>query len=575
MKKFDARRILLFCGLMLSFLHGRSQIIVFVQEPPGLVGSYDFTWADPAGGWGTPDLNIPANAITDTLAFVDEGTPADSLACDSPLVNDAVIAGKIAVIYRGSCEFGFKAFNAQNAGAVGVILINNNGAPVGMGAGALGASVTIPVVMISQGDGALLRDEILAGNVVAFIGNVAGQFANNVGIYRGDALLPKHSATPKQVCTSASEYFVSPGCWIHNNGLFDQTGVVLTGNIDVAGGGNVYNQSSAPVTIISGDSAFVTLPDFTQSSYQGYYTLTYSTATDSVEDLTGDNSWSMNFLIDSLFSYGPIDTATHLPLIGTHYMPTGLAGPFQSCIHFQDANASRLGALGLYVSTAANGADSVTGDLIEIFAYEWNDVFTGLSDPDIVVSDINTVGDGSYTYESNLEFTNVYIPFDDPVALVDDQRYLFCMSTSDITLFHGFNESLNYDENWLLYDQPTTVTDDNGTWAPGGFGADVPSSIGVRMISVEHIGMAELPGAEVIPYPNPTVDQIRIPMTGISGEARLEIMDIDGNLVASQRLSMTGGELVADVTGVASGTYLFKLTLDKGGVSSFRVVVSK
>lgn len=574
MKKFDARKILLFCGLMLSFLYGRSQIIVFVQEPPGLVGSYDFTWADPAGGWGTPDLNIPANAITDTLAFVDEGTPADSLACDSPLVNDAAIAGKIAVIYRGSCEFGFKAFNAQNAGAVGVILINNNGAPVGMGAGALGASVTIPVVMISQGDGALLRDEILAGNVVAFIGNVAGQFPNNLGIYKGDALLPKHSATPKQVCTSASEYAVSPGCWVRNNGLFDQTGVTLTADVTL-GGTNIYSQTSAATDVAAGDSVFLTVPDFTQPGYQGLYTLTYSTSSDSTEDLTGDNSWSMDFLIDSLFSYGPIDPTSHLPLIGTHYMPDGLAGPFQSCIHFQDANASRLGALGLYVSTAANGADSVTGDLIEIFAYEWNDVFTGLSDPDIAVSDLETVGDGSYTYETNLEFTNIYIPFEDPVALVDNQRYLFCMSTSDIALFHGFNEGLNYDENWLLNDQPTTVTDNNGAWFPAGFGADVPSSIGVRMISVEHIGMAELPGAEVVPYPNPTVDQIRIPLAGISGEAQLEIMDLDGKKVSTQRLTMTGGELVADVTDVASGTYLFKLTLDKGGVSSFRVVVSK
>ena len=88
------------------------------------MGNYDFTWAEPSGGWGCPDLSDPANAITDTLAFVDDGTAGDSLGCNA-LVNGTDITGKIAVIYRGACEFGTKALNAENAGAVGAIIVNN------------------------------------------------------------------------------------------------------------------------------------------------------------------------------------------------------------------------------------------------------------------------------------------------------------------------------------------------------------------------------------------------------------------------------------------------------------------
>lgn len=57
--------------------------------------------------------------------------------------------GKFALIYRGTCEFGAKALAAQTAGATGVIIVNNLLGVAGMGAGANGASVTIPVIMVT------------------------------------------------------------------------------------------------------------------------------------------------------------------------------------------------------------------------------------------------------------------------------------------------------------------------------------------------------------------------------------------------------------------------------------------
>ncbi len=176
----------------------QAQIIVFVQQPPGLSGSYAFTWADPGGGWGTADLNDPLNAITGTAAFVDDGSAADSLGCDT-LVNGASVAGKIAVCYRGTCNFSLKALMAQNEGAIGCVIINNApGGPVGMGAGTYGADVTIPTVMISQDAGADLKSEIEAGNVVMFIGAINGAFTNNLSVYKNDPLLGPQYAYPSR-----------------------------------------------------------------------------------------------------------------------------------------------------------------------------------------------------------------------------------------------------------------------------------------------------------------------------------------------------------------------------------------
>jgi extracellular elastinolytic metalloproteinase len=87
--------------------------------------------------------------------LANDGVGATADACE-PLVGFP--AGAIAVVDRGTCEFGFKALMAQNAGATAVIVADNApGAPTQMGAGAVGSQVTIPAVRVSQVDGNTLK----------------------------------------------------------------------------------------------------------------------------------------------------------------------------------------------------------------------------------------------------------------------------------------------------------------------------------------------------------------------------------------------------------------------------------
>ena len=69
------------------------------------------------------------------------------------------LAGKIALIDRGVCEFGTKALNAQKARAIGVIIANDRAGTtvIPMGPGADGKFVKIQAVMISQNDGTELK----------------------------------------------------------------------------------------------------------------------------------------------------------------------------------------------------------------------------------------------------------------------------------------------------------------------------------------------------------------------------------------------------------------------------------
>ena len=106
--------LLLSCCLVLSYAYSQAQPIFYAEAPASVSKLYDFTWADPANGWGTADLNDPVNAIRDTLMLVDDGSLADSLGCD-PLNND--LTSKIAVVYRYTCEFGKKAKNQPTLSA--------------------------------------------------------------------------------------------------------------------------------------------------------------------------------------------------------------------------------------------------------------------------------------------------------------------------------------------------------------------------------------------------------------------------------------------------------------------------
>ena len=68
------------------------------------------------------------------------------------------LAGKIALVDRGACEFSTKSLNAQKAGAAAVIIANNSANPIfTLAAGTDAKRVRIPSVMISQADGAALK----------------------------------------------------------------------------------------------------------------------------------------------------------------------------------------------------------------------------------------------------------------------------------------------------------------------------------------------------------------------------------------------------------------------------------
>lgn len=117
------------------------------------------------------------------LALVDDGEPENtSLAC-GPLMGFP--AGRIAVARRGDCVFYDKAAHSQQAGAVGLIIVND-GQCAGLGpdspdcvinmeGGALAHLIDIPVLMLSVSDGEPIIAELAEGGTVrATLGAASG-----------------------------------------------------------------------------------------------------------------------------------------------------------------------------------------------------------------------------------------------------------------------------------------------------------------------------------------------------------------------------------------------------------------
>lgn len=83
------------------------------------------------------------------------------LAC-TPLntLNSAAVNGKIALVDRGVCGFNIKVGNAQAAGAIGVIVVDNVAGSPPPGLGGTDPTITIPAVRITLDDGTTFKNAL-------------------------------------------------------------------------------------------------------------------------------------------------------------------------------------------------------------------------------------------------------------------------------------------------------------------------------------------------------------------------------------------------------------------------------
>lgn len=212
--------------------------------------------------------------------------------CQSPFVNAAAIAGKIAFIDRGICGFAVKVKNAQDNGAIGVIIGNNQGGTSLINMGGADGTITIPSLSVSQNTGTAIKG---AAGVRATLTRVAGTDASVrwllgedstapglVGALR-DMYNPTCYGNPGKVSDSQYSCTTGDSGGVHNNSGVPNHGYALL--VD----GGVYNgQTVAAIGLTKAAHIYYRA----QSVYQGP-TSNFADHADAIEqscaDLTGVN----------------------------------------------------------------------------------------------------------------------------------------------------------------------------------------------------------------------------------------------------------------------------------------------
>jgi len=138
----------------------RGEPIMTVSSPAGL-GPY-------AVGTASFGTALTSSGVSGQLALgldpADAAGPSTGDAC-SPLTNAPQVAGNIALVDRGTCPFTVKVKNAQNAGAIAVVVADNVLSEPPSGLGGADPTITIPSVRVSLTTGNALKAALASGPV--------------------------------------------------------------------------------------------------------------------------------------------------------------------------------------------------------------------------------------------------------------------------------------------------------------------------------------------------------------------------------------------------------------------------
>lgn len=179
-----------------------------INAPPGISGSYT---AAGASFNPTPPVSVTADVELVNDGDDEGGTASVTDACQAL---EGFTAGNIALINSGTCSFLDKAANAEAAGAIGVIVVNNQGDGVFQMGGS--GSISIPSIMIRQSDSTAIKGELpgviaaitLPDSTDSSLRWLAGEDSSGFGGAIRDMWNPNCYGDPGKV-TDTVQYFCS------------------------------------------------------------------------------------------------------------------------------------------------------------------------------------------------------------------------------------------------------------------------------------------------------------------------------------------------------------------------------
>ncbi|TVQ48402.1 MAG: T9SS C-terminal target domain-containing protein [Saprospirales bacterium] len=137
--------------LMVPFMV-HSQWVFEITSPSEIAGTYPMGIAS----FGS----LPSDATTGNLQLAFDGSDNPALGCEA-LETD--LSGTIGILDRGDCAFAEKALNAQEAGAIALVICNTADAIINMPGAA--PDVNIQTVLLRRGDCDAIKSALASGDV--------------------------------------------------------------------------------------------------------------------------------------------------------------------------------------------------------------------------------------------------------------------------------------------------------------------------------------------------------------------------------------------------------------------------
>lgn len=589
------KKLLISCFTLLSVflsLTAFSQVVL-VNSPASIAGSKGFT---AAGTWGA---DITTGTWTADAIFTDDGTAPTSDGCTPP-VNAAALVGKIVLIDRGTCEFGYKALQAENAGAIAVIIVNNapGGATAGMGAGADGANVTIPVVMISYEDGQAIRTAMMTSTVNITIGNVV--FNDDISLDADRVSNPVNGIMPANQADALGGLTFTPGVNVLNKGLNDATNVEVEAVITFtpAGGGaatQVYSETSTAslATLAKDSSVFISLPDFTASEGAGTYEITYTVSSTEGDDdaATSDNVFKSKFVLseEGIYSRARWDEANNRPFstIG-RTVSGGGSVEFLAGFEVPEGLGYKLDSIKFQVFPQTGTLGGLEPNSVTGYVYEWEDI----NEDTLVTNDELTIVGYAPVEFVDTSATSAWVTAEiydylelEPGGYVipGDNKHYFVGVRYEGTgiVFFGFDDEYSQTvalDNGLItrdFDLPYIVITSWNNSVPDIEAGSIFTGVGGAVATALYLNPYESPSIEVAPTnvavtlsPNPANNQLVVEskLKSATGNITYTIRDNAGRMVYNSSKTLNGDfdNTSFDVSKFAAGQYFIVITTDNG-----------
>lgn len=534
-----------------------------------------------APAWGG---TVPVSNICAPVAWA-YGTNQDTFGCTAMPAGS--LAGKIAIVRRGgvpaACNFSLKALNAQNAGAVAVIVANhnlnatdNNCTVLNMTGGAEAAQVTIPVYSVCRQ---------AADQIDAAIRSAAGA---ELCILHPDTRMENVFLPTASKRTPVSQIAVDTlgfGAYVTNTTGNDLVNFKLKAEVlDVANANAVLHSTELVLPTfaagITDSFVVISFGEYAPELPVGEYTVRYTTSHDNV---ILDGRFDTRFLVTTNL-FAKDDGAT----IAYRTNPAGDYG-IGAMYTMNPKITEKYMAKTIQFQFGTNASELPTADVTaDIYLFKIKD--------DILPNLSNLVRDGGFIspsfdwlgttfYDAPAGATN-YSDQSAPdlvdintgnfgVELEAGKRYVAAVqyTGNNKFVFHAFDEDAETGYPSLFIHWPTGS---GGNQWYNGFSDQEELNPVVRMF-IDLVNTTDenpLPESSLQIRPNPIVETLNLQVElAEATDVTVTIADLTGRVITYEvREGFSNGLLTYQLPQLASGTYLARIATKQGTLTKKFVV---